>query len=58
MRDVMRKAMQTRYRHLQVFYTLFFLHSKTGDPISRPLFYEYPEMMDQDDHLLLGNVNY
>lgn len=47
--------MQTRYRHLPVFYTLFYLHSQNGDPIIRPLFYEYPDMMDQDDHLLLGN---
>lgn len=53
-RKVLRNAIQTRYRHLQVFYTLFYLHTTTGEPIIRPLFYEYPEMMDQDDHLLLG----
>ncbi|CAH1986079.1 unnamed protein product [Acanthoscelides obtectus] len=50
---VVRNALKTRYRHLPVFYTLFYLHVSSGDPVVRPLFYEYPEMVDIDDHILL-----
>ncbi|VEN33509.1 unnamed protein product [Callosobruchus maculatus] len=52
--EVIRTAIQTRYRHLPVFYTMFYKHVSTGEPVVRPLFYEYPEMTDIDDHILIG----
>ncbi|KYB24988.1 neutral alpha-glucosidase C [Tribolium castaneum] len=54
---VVRTALQTRYKHLPVWYTLAFEHTITGDPIVRPLFYQYPEDVSVykiDDQLLLG----
>nr|CAI5828577.1 unnamed protein product [Callosobruchus analis] len=52
--EVIRDAMRIRYRHLPVFYTQFYHHVKTGEPVVRPLFYEYPDMVELDDHILLG----
>ncbi|CAH1964829.1 unnamed protein product [Acanthoscelides obtectus] len=51
---VVRNALKTRYKHLLVFYTLFYQHVTNGDPVVRPLFYEYPDMIDIDDHILIG----
>ncbi|KAG5882816.1 hypothetical protein JTB14_024572, partial [Gonioctena quinquepunctata] len=53
--DVIRNAMRIRYKHIPIWYTLFYEHTITGDPIIRPLFYEYPAMVDIDDHILLGS---
>ncbi|KAJ3640643.1 hypothetical protein Zmor_027193 [Zophobas morio] len=54
---VIREAIETRYKHLPVWYTLFYEHTRTGDPIIRPLFYQYPEETDAyniDSQLLVG----
>jgi alpha 1,3-glucosidase len=53
-----REAIKTRYAHLPVWYTLFYEHTRTGDPMIRPLFYHYPEDQDAfqvDDQLLVGS---
>nr|XP_023012994.1 neutral alpha-glucosidase C-like [Leptinotarsa decemlineata] len=55
MKVVARKAMKTRYRYIPVFYTLFYLHTKYGDPVVRPLFYDYPERIDDDQYILVGS---
>ncbi|XP_074025616.1 neutral alpha-glucosidase C [Leptinotarsa decemlineata] len=52
--DVIRRALRLRYKHIPVFYTLFHEHTISGDPINRPLFYDYPGMVDINDHILLG----
>ena len=57
---VIREAIQTRYKHLPVWYTLFYEHTRTGDPIIRPLFYQYPEEIDAyniDGQLLVGKYH-
>ena len=54
---VVREALQTRYKHLPVWYTLFYEHTLTGDPIIRPVFYQYPEETDAysiDGQVLVG----
>ncbi|XP_044262808.1 neutral alpha-glucosidase C-like, partial [Tribolium madens] len=54
---IVREALQTRYKHLPVWYTLAYEHTITGDPIVRPLFYQYPEDVNVykiDDQLLVG----
>lgn len=51
-----RDAIRTRYRLLPYVYTLFFQHHLTGDPVLRPLLYEYEgmEYENLDDQFLLG----
>ncbi|XP_076250785.1 neutral alpha-glucosidase C-like [Rhynchophorus ferrugineus] len=54
---LLREAMGLRYKHLPYWYTLFYEHTETGDPIVRPLLYEYPEDKngyDLTDQLLIG----
>ncbi|KAJ8949569.1 hypothetical protein NQ318_016200 [Aromia moschata] len=51
---VISNAIKLRYKHIPVLYTLFYEHATTGDPIIRPLFYEYHELLDYDNHLLAG----
>ncbi|RZC39970.1 neutral alpha-glucosidase C-like [Asbolus verrucosus] len=54
---VIRNAIQLRYKHIPVWYTLFYEHTRTRDPIIRPLFYHYPEDVNIykiSDHLLVG----
>ncbi|KAJ8921961.1 hypothetical protein NQ315_008595 [Exocentrus adspersus] len=53
--DVLRKAMKLRYKHIPVWYTLFYEHTLHGDPIIRPFFYEYPEVPEEPAHVLLGS---
>ncbi|XP_018562583.1 neutral alpha-glucosidase C isoform X1 [Anoplophora glabripennis] len=53
--NVIRNAIKLRYKHLPVWYTLFYEHTRYGDPILRPFFYEYPEFFEQDDHVLVGS---
>lgn len=51
-------AISTRYRLLPYLYTCFFHHYLTGDPILRPLLYEYDgEWFDNlDDQFLVGDA--
>lgn len=54
---IVRDAIETRYKHLPVWYTLFYEHTRYGDPIIRPLFYHYPEDTNVyaiDNQLLVG----
>lgn len=51
------QALQERYQHLPYWYTLFWQHSTTGEPVIRPLVYEYPnqsEFSQVDDKFLIG----
>ncbi|CAG9823718.1 unnamed protein product [Phaedon cochleariae] len=53
--DVIRAAIKLRYKHIPVWYTLFYEHTIRGDPVVRPLFYDYPGTVDRDDHILIGS---
>lgn len=53
-----RIALRLRYAHLPLWYTLFFEHESTGEPVIRPLFYHFPEdenVYDIDKQILVGN---
>ncbi|XP_056632881.1 neutral alpha-glucosidase AB [Diorhabda sublineata] len=53
-----RNALRLRYAHLPLWYTVFWQHETTGEPVIRPLFYHYPEdenVLDIDDELLVGD---
>ncbi|XP_030754513.1 neutral alpha-glucosidase C-like [Sitophilus oryzae] len=55
---ILRETIGLRYKHLPYWYTLFYEHTRTGDPIVRPLLYEYPEDKtgyDLTDELLIGS---
>lgn len=54
---VIRETIKTRYRLLPYLYTCFFEHYLTGDPILRPLLYEYEgrEYENLDDQFLVGD---
>lgn len=38
-----RETVELRYKFLPYIYTLFYQHEKTGEPVMRPLWYEFPE---------------
>lgn len=53
-----RNALRLRYAHLPLWYTLFWQHEITGEPVIRPLFYHYPtdeNVLDIDNEVLVGN---
>lgn len=53
-----RTALKARYAHLPLWYTLFWEHARSGDPVVRPIFYHYPEdvnALDVDYELLVGH---
>ncbi|KAJ8921709.1 hypothetical protein NQ315_010619 [Exocentrus adspersus] len=55
---VIRKALQQRYKHLVYWYTLFWEHYSTGEPVVRSLSYQYPtdiNTLDIDNEFLIGN---
>ncbi|KAJ8927404.1 hypothetical protein NQ314_020184, partial [Rhamnusium bicolor] len=52
--NTIRNAIKLRYKHIPYWYTLFNEHTRYGDPVIRPLFYSYPEVVDKDDHVLVG----
>ncbi|XP_074037232.1 neutral alpha-glucosidase AB [Leptinotarsa decemlineata] len=57
-RNRIRAALRLRYAHLPLWYTLFWEHETTGDPVIRPLFYSYPSdenVVDIDSELLVGD---
>ncbi|ERL90588.1 hypothetical protein D910_07935 [Dendroctonus ponderosae] len=41
--EILRDHMKLRYKHLPYWYTVFYEHTVTGDPIVRALLYQYPE---------------
>lgn len=51
-----RETIKTRYRLMPYLYNCFFEHYLTGDPILRPLMYEYEgrEFENLDDQFLIG----
>ena len=54
-----RAALELRYRLLPYFYSAFHRASETGDPIQRPLAYDFlhdPKARDTDDAYLLGEA--
>lgn len=57
-RSRIKNALRLRYSHLPLWYTAFYEHERTGEPVIRPLFYEYPDetnTYDIDNQLLVGN---
>jgi alpha-glucosidase len=57
--SVCRKMLKLRQRLIPYFYTLFEECHRTGAPLVRPLFFEYPEdetTYTADDEFLLGNA--
>lgn len=53
-----RNALKLRYAFLPLWYTLFWEHEISGDPVIRPLFYQYPNdvnVVDIDDQVLVGS---
>jgi alpha-glucosidase len=54
---IIRATIQTRYRLLPYLYNCFFSHYLTGDPVLRPLLYEYedPQFENLDDQFLVGD---
>jgi alpha-glucosidase len=38
-----RETVELRYKFLPYLYTLFYNHEQTGEPVMRPLWYEFPE---------------
>lgn len=56
--NICRSAIRTRYRLLPYLYQLFFQHWLDGDPILRPLCYEYADarFAEVDDQFLVGDA--
>lgn len=53
-----RNAIKQRYEHLPVWYTLFYELERTGEPVARPLVYEYPSdanVFSIDNQWLIGD---
>jgi alpha 1,3-glucosidase len=56
--NAIRNAIRKRYSFLPYWYTLFYEHTKTGLPIIRPLWSEFPEdeqCYDEEREFLIGN---
>lgn len=55
-----RNVLRQRYAHLPMWYTLFWEHErKGGDPVIRPLMYEWPRdqrVLDVDDQFMVGSA--
>ena len=45
---IRQRYVEERYRLLPYIYALAELNSRTGDPIMRPVFYDYPDAIDSD----------
>lgn len=58
MQERIRKAIGLRYKHLPYWYTLFYEHERTGEPIIKPLVLNYPEdenVYELDQQFLVGD---
>jgi alpha-glucosidase len=54
---IARQSIELRYRLLPYFYTLAYLAHRTGAPMLRPLFYDFPEQADCqaiEDQIMVG----
>ncbi|KAL3275815.1 hypothetical protein HHI36_020559 [Cryptolaemus montrouzieri] len=57
-RNRIRTSLRLRYAHLPLWYTVFYEHERFGEPVIRPLFYEYPndsEVIDIDNQVLVAD---
>lgn len=53
-----RYAIELRYKHLPYWYTLFYEHYRTGEPVIKPLLFNYEDddnLLDNDKQWLVGN---
>lgn len=56
--DNLRYAMYLRYKHLPYWYTLFYEHERTGEPVIKPIVYNYPtdeNIFENDYEWLIGD---
>ncbi|XP_060530314.1 neutral alpha-glucosidase C-like isoform X2 [Cylas formicarius] len=56
--DILRETFSWRYSHLPYWYTIFYEHTLNGDPLTIPMFYQYPDEeagYDLNDQFLLGS---
>jgi len=56
--DRVKAALYQRYVHLPVWYTLFWEHEQTGEPVIRPITYHYPSeiaTLSMDNEILVGS---
>ena len=55
-----RETVELRYQFLPYLYTLFYQHEKTGQPVMRPLWYEFPNdagtYLVNDQYMVGGDV--
>lgn len=54
----LRYAMYLRYKHLPYWYTLFYEHERTGEPVIKPVVYNYPtdeNVFENDFEWLVGD---
>lgn len=57
-RDMLKKAVKQRYALLPLWYTAFWQASRTGAPVIRPLWFNYPEdksLYDIDNEYMVGS---
>ena len=53
--ELCRKHIRRRYRLLPYIYKLMFRSNRSGEPVLRPLFYDFPEMEQEvEDQFMLG----
>lgn len=53
-----RYAIELRYKHLPYWYTLFYEHYRTGEPVVKPLIFNYEDddnLLDNDKQWLVGD---
>ncbi len=55
-----RASIELRYRFLPYLYSLFYQHERTGQPVMRPLWYEFPDdrstYLVSDEYMVGGDV--
>lgn len=59
MQEQIRAAINLRYRHLPYWYTLFYEHNRNGDPVIKPLVYQYESdenVFSLDQQFLVGDA--
>ncbi|KAF2884461.1 hypothetical protein ILUMI_21709 [Ignelater luminosus] len=58
MKSRIRTALNQRYAHLPVWYTQFWEHTRSGDPVIRPIIYNFPseeDAMSIDQEVCVGD---